>query len=80
MKLNKEQHEHIVMKKVAKLRANQRWKNVFIMPGLMTREREVNKTLRDELKRHKGNGEQNLMIKRGRIVSKSDSSQPLSQN
>ena len=46
----------------------------------MTREREVNKTLRDELKRHKGNGEQNLMIKRGRIVSKSDSSQPLSQN
>ena len=46
---------------------------MFITPDLTTREREVNKALRDELKRRKGNGEQNLMIKRGRIVSKSDS-------
>ena len=80
VKLDKEQHKHTVMKKATKLRANQKWKNVFITPDLTTREREVNKALRDELKRRKGNGEQNLMIKRGRIVSKSDPSQCSSQN
>jgi len=62
--LDKEQHKH---KKATKLRSSQRWKNIYIMPDLTVKEWEVNKTLRDELRRHKENGKQNLMIKRGRI-------------
>ena len=68
------------MKMATKLRKSQRWNTIYVTPDLTFKEREVNKALRDELKRRKANGEQNLIIKRGRIISKGGNSQPVPSN
>ena len=78
--LDKEQHKHSIMKMATKLRKSQRWNTIYVTPDLTFKEREVNKALRDELKRRKANGEQNLIIKRGRIISKGGNSQPVPSN
>ena len=70
-----------------KLRKSDKWNKIYVSPDLTVREREVNRALRDELKRRRANGEQNLIIKRGRIVSTTNAtsesrhnSQPTSNN
>ncbi|XP_065908959.1 26S proteasome non-ATPase regulatory subunit 10-like [Dysidea avara] len=55
------------MKQASKLRATERWNNIYVTPDLTIKERETNKALKEELKRPKDNGEKNLIIKRGRI-------------
>ena len=73
--LDKEQHKRTIIKKATKLRESRRWNTIYVSPDLTIKEREINKALRDELKRRKENGEQNLIIKRGRIVSKGNNFQ-----
>ena len=56
------------------LRTSSTYKRVYISPDLTLKEREANKCLRTELRRRKEAGETNLIIKHGKIVSKSPSS------
>ena len=73
--LSDEHHKRLVMKQASKLQATERWNNIYVTPDLTIKERETNKALREELKRRKDNGEKNLIIKRGRIVTKNGASQ-----
>ena len=50
------------------LRRSTKWSNVFISPDLTLKERQANREIRAEMKRRRENGEQNLIIKRGKIV------------
>lgn len=45
-------------------------KEVFVTPDMTQRQREEHKLLRDELIRRRNNGEQDLQIRRGKIVKK----------
>ena len=58
-----------LLSKSATLRKSEHWKNVFVSPDLTPKEREANRVLRAELKRRKSAGENNLIIRRGKIVS-----------
>ena len=44
--------------------------SIYVSPDLTTKERDANKKLRDELKQRKDAGEKNLMIKRGKIITR----------
>ena len=69
--LDSEQHERSIIKSATyNLRKSTRWNKVYVSPDLTAKEREVNKALRKELKRRKAQGEKEIMIKRGKIVSK----------
>ena len=48
---------------------------MYISPDLTPKEREINRQLHTELKRRKQAGETNLMIKRGKIITKHTNSQ-----
>ena len=45
-------------------------KDIFITPDLTQKQREQDKQLREELRRRRENGEQDLVIRRGRIVKR----------
>ena len=45
-------------------------KEIFVTPDMTQRQREEYKLLRDELFRRRDNGEQDLVIRRGKIVKK----------
>ena len=62
------------MRNAKNLRNSNTYKKVFISPDLLPKEREVNKLLHQELKRRKEAGEVNLIIRRGKIISKQVSS------
>ena len=51
------------------LRGNSECNRVYISPDLSPKERELNKKLHTELKRHKQAGETNLIFKKGKIVT-----------
>ena len=75
-----ERNKWKILSQSTKLRASRKWKEVYICPDLTAKERELNKKLRDELKRRKANGEKNVMIKRGRIVVRRAASSPESSS
>ena len=53
-----------------KLKTVDDWKKVFITPNLDKQERLRNKKLREELWRRRKDGEENLIILKGKIVDK----------
>ena len=55
------------------LRNSEKWGNIFITPDLTRTEREAAKKVRDELAVRRKAGEANLMIRKGKIVVKRDS-------
>lgn len=59
-----------VLKLAPQLRAIEEWKNVYITPDLTWKEREEGRRLREELRRRTSEGEQNLIIRRGRVVKR----------
>ena len=59
-----------VLKMAPQLRATDEWRNVFITPDLTWKERVEGRRLREELRKRVSEGEQNLIIRRGRIVQK----------
>ena len=44
------------------------WRNVYIAPDRTQKEREVHKKLREELKRRKQEGEEDIIIRKGKII------------
>lgn len=48
--------------------SNKGYQNIFIDPDLTAQQRSKDKELRQELKRRKENGEENLIIKKGEII------------
>jgi len=60
-----------ILTETGKLRnGNEEYKNIYITPDQSLKEREANRLLRAELKRRTDGGEQNLVIKNGKIVIK----------
>ena len=59
-----------VLKLAPQLRDTGDWMNIFITPDLTWKEREEGRRLREELRKRLSEGEQNLIIRRGRIVRK----------
>ncbi len=51
-----------------KLRGIGKWKNIFVTPDLAPKERQQNKELREELKKRREDGEDGLVIRRGKIT------------
>jgi len=68
--LDSEQHKRPIIKNGIKLRKSTTWNKVYVSPDLTAKERDVNKALREELKQRRTNGERDIIIKRGKIVSK----------
>ena len=59
----------IILKNASSLRKSVNFKNVYISPDLTVKEREKAKQLRTELQRRRSQGELNLVIRRGKIVT-----------
>lgn len=57
-----------ILAKAKKLRETEKWKQVFITPDLSPKERQKNKVLREELNRRIKEGEEDLVIRRGKII------------
>ena len=57
-----------VLKMAPQLRQNALYSNIYITPDLTWREREEGRKLRDELARRREAGEENLIIRRGKII------------
>lgn len=55
--------------KAKKLRETDTWKKVFITPDYSPKERQINKELRDQLKKRMEDGEEGLVIRRGKIIT-----------
>ena len=60
-----------ILRNAKSLRNSTSYQNVYISPDQTPKEREASKLLRQELRRRKDTGESNLIIRRGKIVSKS---------
>lgn len=64
-----------VLRMAPQLRQSEKWGNIYITPDLTPAEREAAKKLREELAARKRAGEENLTIRRGKIVNvRTDSS------
>ena len=57
-----------VLKMAPQLRQNAEYSNIYITPDLTWREREEGRKLREELARRREAGEENLVIRRGKII------------
>ena len=65
------QHKHLLLSNAKKLKGLSGVnKKIYITPDLSLKERQDNKLLREELFRRKRNGESELIIPGGQIVSK----------
>ena len=53
-----------------KLSKISKWSSIYVSPDYTRKEREANKVLRNELRRRKENGEENLSIRNGKIIVK----------
>jgi len=62
------------LKQAPKLRKDTKFSNVYISPDLTLKERQENKKLYLELKSRREKGEKDLMIKRGKIVTRTSTS------
>ena len=63
--------KHDLLQLAPQLRKSSNWVNIYITPDLTKAEREVARKLRDDLKARRAAGEDNLTIRKGRIVSSS---------
>ena len=70
--LRNKQMRDQVLRSAKNLRRIPEWDGVYIGPDLTKKERESDYNLRQELKRRRNNGEKNLMIRRGHIVTKEE--------
>ena len=61
-----------ILEKASKLRNIPKYHNVYISPDLTQQQQKAGKLLRDELKRRRSNGEENLRLHRGKIVVKEE--------
>ena len=61
--------KHDLLQLAPQLRNSKDWGNIYISPDLTKTEREAARKLREELKARKAAGEEDLYIKKGRIVS-----------
>lgn len=59
-----------ILENAYKLSHTTEWKNVFIAPDRTPKEREEHKKLREELKRRQHEGEEGIIIRKGKIVKK----------
>ena len=57
-----------ILRNASSLRKTEKFENVFISPDMTVKEREEAKKLRAELQRRRSQGEQNLVIRRGKII------------
>ena len=64
------QSKREILRKAKDLRDSTTWGNIYISPDLTPKERELNKSLRMELRERKQNGETDIIIRRGQIVSR----------
>ena len=67
--LDSEESKREVLRHATQLRHSTNWSNVYISPDLTPAERETSKKLREELKRRREEGEPNLTIRGGRIIT-----------
>ena len=59
-----------ILENAYKLSRSSKWKRVYIAPDRTLKEREEHKKLRDELKKRKEDGEENIFIHKGKIIQK----------
>ena len=59
----------LILRNAKILRESMIWGNIYISPDLTPKEREAGRVLRSELKERKTQGETNLAIRRGKIVT-----------
>lgn len=57
-----------VIQACSKLRKTEKWRSVYIAPDLSKDQRQERWNLREELKRRKEEGEENLIIRNGKII------------
>ena len=60
--------KHDILQLAPQLR-NSQWENIYITPDLTKSERELARKLRQELRSRRSAGEENIFIKKGKIVS-----------
>jgi len=58
-----------ILRNASSLCKSEHHKNVYISPDLTIKERQIAKELRAELKRRRSQGEQNIIIRRGKIIT-----------
>ena len=59
-----------ILENAYKLSHFNEWKKVYLAPDRTPKEREENKKLREELQRRKQDGEEDIVIRKGKIVKK----------
>ena len=72
VQLRDETSRNLVLSNAPKLRHSQTWRQVYIQQDLTPPEREAHKKLYQELKRRRNDGENNLVIRNGRIIPYSE--------
>lgn len=76
VKLGSVNQKHKILRIAKRLRDKEDWQGVYINPDLTVKERKKDYELRSELKRRREGGETNLILSRGRIVTKSNYAGP----
>jgi hypothetical protein len=61
-----------ILKACKELKKRQEYKNVFINPDRTPLEQAIDKRLRHELKERRENGEDNLVIYRGKVINRNE--------
>ena len=61
---------NIVLSRVWRLKNHTKWERTFVYPDRTPQERDENKILRDEMKRRRTAGEENLTIRDGEVVQR----------
>lgn len=74
--LEHERVKHDILKMAPRLRGSTKWGMVYLNPDLTWKERQVNNQLRAELHSRRAAGETDLVILRGKLVSRKRSSDP----
>ena len=67
--VSNEQSKAGILRAASKLKSSKKWSSLYFSADLTQREREANRQLRAELKCRKENGENNLRIRNGKIVT-----------
>ena len=63
------QQKRDILRNAKQLQNSNEWGNIYISPDLTPKERDIGKKLRLELKARRDNGETNLVIRRGQIIT-----------
>ena len=67
--VSNEQSRAGILRAASKLKSSKKWSSLYFSADLTQRERETNRQLRAELQYRKENGENNLRIRNGKIVT-----------